>query len=134
MNGWQIALLVCGLLTIDFVIIGAVASACAATLGPLVTAFPPVEPASDAVRRKFQSFRFDLFNFGGCVHVAADSAHLHLRPARLARWFGLRDMSIPWSAVQLRKVSGKSAVAEIGKSTVRGPAWCLSLAAPGEQT
>jgi hypothetical protein len=130
MNWWQIALLVGFILAIDLAILGAVFSACASTLKPLRDAFPPVEPAPDAVRKRFQSFGFNLVNLGGCVHVAADDLWLHLRPARVARWVGMRDMSIPWAAITLERVRGKWAVAKVGGVSVRGPAWCLALAGP----
>lgn len=136
MNWWQIALLVGVLVAVDLAVVGAVFSMCAAALRPLREAFPPVEPLPSAVHRRFQSFGFDLMNFGMCVHVAADERWLHLRPARIARWAGLRDMSIPWEAITLEKVRGKSAVAKVRSTRVRGPAWCLSLAgqAPAERS
>lgn len=133
MNGWQIALLVGFILSIDLVILGAIFSACAGALRPLSEEFVPVEPAPDAVRKRFQSFGFNLVNLGGCVHVAVDERWLHLRPARVARWFGMRDMSIPWEAIELERVRGKSAVAQVRGTSVRGPAWCLSLAGPVEK-
>jgi len=132
MTVWQGLLLAAGIAAIDLMVLGAVAAMCAAAVAPLARAYPPVEPSREAVVRRFQSFKFDLLSYGGCVHVAADEAHLHLRPARIARWFGLRPMSIPWAAVTLERVKGKGAVARIGKTVVRGPAWCLSLAGPVE--
>lgn len=134
MSAWQIFLLVAVVISIDLAIVGTVLTMCAAALRPLHTAFPPVEPAPDAVRRRFQSFGFDMMNFGGCVHVAVDERHLHLRPALLARWFGLRDMSVPWGSIALEKVKGKSAVARVGKTRLRGPAWCLTLAGPAPES
>lgn len=130
MNWWQITLLVSALVAVDLAVVGAIFSMCGAALRPLREAFPPVEPLPSAVRRRYQSFGFDLMNFGMCVHVAADERWLHLRPARFARWAGLRDMSIPWEAITLRKVKGGTAVAEVRGTRVRGPAWCLRLAGP----
>jgi hypothetical protein len=99
----------------------------------LATPFPPCPPGPDAVRRSFQSFGFDIFNYGGCVHVAADAAHLHLLPAALLRAFGLRAISIPWDRITIRKRGRHWCTADIAGVSVKGPAWCLSLAQPAPQ-
>ena len=130
MSGWQIAMLVAVILVVDLAVIGAVFSMCGASLKPLVDAFPPVTPAVDAVRRKRQSFRFDSVKFGGCIHVAADAHDLHLQPVWLARRFGMKDISVPWSAFGPVRVNGKWAEAQLRSVSVRGPAWCMSLASP----
>ncbi len=62
---------------------------------PMERNWPAIEPAPDAVRRNFQSFRFGASNFGGCIHVAADESHLHLIPARFLQWFGIGPISVP---------------------------------------
>jgi hypothetical protein len=133
-TGWQIALIVGLFVAIDLAVIGTVFSMVGATLRPLVSAFPPVPPAPDAVRRRFQSFRFDMLNFGGCIHVAADERCLHLFPSWLARRFGMRDMSVPWSELQRTGGKGKWVEVKLRGVTIRGPAWCMNLAAPAENT
>ncbi|HYD00223.1 MAG TPA: hypothetical protein VEB22_03275 [Phycisphaerales bacterium] len=134
MSGWTIGLMVAAMLAVELVVMGAIISFCTQVVRPLAAAYPAVEPAADAVRRRFQSFSFDFVSFGRCVHVAVDARYLHLRPASLARWLGMRDMSVPWGAIAVKKMRRRSAVASLGKTTVRGPAWCLSLAAPAQKT
>lgn len=108
----------------------------AASLGPMAAAFPPREHLPDAVTRRFQSFSFGIVNFGGCVIATADSAHLHLSSHTLARVFGMKPMSVPWDALTLRPARPSSrflvatARAGAGSWTIRGPRWCLELAAP----
>ncbi|MBX3402656.1 MAG: hypothetical protein KF699_04500 [Phycisphaeraceae bacterium] len=96
----------------------------------LAAAFPPREPAADAVRRSFQSFAIDSINMGWSVHVAADDYGLHLRPALLMRLFGGQALSIPWTAIALHGRRGrwfsKSRIA--GRWQLMGPSWCLRLA------
>jgi hypothetical protein len=90
----------------------------------------PVAP--DAVTGSFQTFRVGLANLGGCVHVAADEACLHLTPVRPLRWLGARAASIPWDAIRISKRSrnGRWITAHVGRTTLQGPAWCLGLAEP----
>lgn len=92
-------------------------------------AFPAREPAPGAVRRGFQSFSVGLVNLGLCVHVAVDEEFLHLSPALLARGLGLRAVSIPWSAIEMKGTFPiRQRRATIHGVTVFGPAWCLDLA------
>ena len=92
------------------------------------------EPVGDgAVRRRYQSFSFGVFNFGCSVHVAADERYLHLTPAGFMRWAGPRPVSIPWEEVRLAEKQPRRASlarAKIGKTTVVGPRWALELAGP----
>ena len=100
---------------------------------PMTIQYPAGDPAPDAVRRNFQSFRFGIMNLGFSVHVAVDEDHLHLMPARILRWCGAGPISIPWSAIQPGKpvMGGKWMTASIDEKAVAGPAWCLALAGPG---
>jgi len=96
-------------------------------------AHPGVEPAPDAVRRDFQSFKMGLVNLGLSVHVAVDESHLHLFPAAIIRWAGAGPISAEWSAVEdigASWLKGWHRV-RIEGVLVNGPAWCLRLA--GEQ-
>jgi len=106
MTGGQIALLVGLILLIDSVVVGSIFYAVSQTMRDLSSKFPPMEPLPDSVRRRFQSFKIGLINLGWCVHVAVDERYLHLTPTRLARWFGVRAMSVPWEAIE---VVGKAA-------------------------
>jgi hypothetical protein len=98
--------------------------------GTLAEKFPPQPVAPDAVRRDFQSFSFDFYNFGKCVHAAADSGHLHLLPAAFLRWLGCGPMSIPWDRIELRSRRRSTAKAAVAGIAIKGPAWCLGLADP----
>src|SRR5213078_495240 len=92
------------------------------------------EPVGEgAVRRRYQSFSFGIFNFGWSVHVAADERYLHLTPAGFMRWAGAKPVSIPWDEVRLAEKQPRRrslARAKIGKTTVVGPRWALELAGP----
>lgn len=97
----------------------------------LARGHPPVEPAPEAVRRSFQTFRVGIVNLGLSVHVAADASHLHLYPSRMARWVGMVPMSIPWEEIRVKASSGLTGTwAMIGKQHVQGPRWCMALARP----
>ncbi|MBL8991326.1 MAG: hypothetical protein JNJ48_07075 [Phycisphaerae bacterium] len=121
-------------LVVDFIIVGAVLTLAAGPVKKLAARFPPVPPAPDAVGRRFQSFRIGIMNLGFCIHAAADEKHMHLSPARLARIFGVRPMSIPWSAVRLTgKRSTGALEAKVEGTSVYGPEWLMSLAGqPGQ--
>lgn len=86
----------------------------------------PVRP--DAVRREFQSFKFGTYKFGHCVHVAVDEEYLHLLPAAVLRWAGIRAVSIPWGRIALEREGANRVKVRIGKTHVTGPAWCLGMA------
>lgn len=96
--------------------------------------FPPAPVAPDAVRREFQSFGFNLMNLGLCVHVAADSTHLHLLPSAFLRWCRCGPISIPWEALEVRRRGRRFHTVRAGGVTIKGPAWCLSLADPASPT
>ena len=103
---------------------------------PMSRLFPPQPARPDEVAREFQSFRIDFFSFGYSMHVAVDEQFLHLRPAALARLFGMTPLSIPWPSITLRPGRAKSKfmradVRADGKSwSMLGPRWCLELATP----
>ncbi|UCD75130.1 MAG: hypothetical protein JSV91_15265 [Phycisphaerales bacterium] len=98
--------------------------------GPWMLQYPPREPTPDAVKRKFQSFRFGIMSFGGCVHVAVDEGHLHLRPILPLRWFGAGPISVPWSSIRpgRKRRPGRWLNVKIDGKAVTGPSWCLELA------
>ena len=99
--------------------------------GDVAGKHPPVEPAPDAVRRRFQSFQCGLLSMGWCVHVATDESYLHLTPALLMRIFGTKPTSIPWEAIDRVTGKGRYRTARIGRTEIKGPAWCLALAEHG---
>ncbi len=97
---------------------------------PMVAAHPPVEPAEDAVRRRFQSFGLGIVNMGFSIHVAADEKFLHLTPILPLRFFGAVPCSIPWSALEpIRRGTRpvRSARLRPGRYTLTGPRWCMEL-------
>ncbi len=95
---------------------------------PLMEQYPPVEPGDEAVTRTFQSFRFGIVNMGLSVHVTVDDNALHLRPAKIIRWAGAREVSIPWGEIELVKVGKRQSTVTIAGATINGPTWCLSIA------
>lgn len=116
-------------LTVDLIVVGAVLTLAAAPVKKLAARFPPVPPAPDAVARRFQSFRIGIMNLGFCIHAAADEKHMHLSPARLARIFGMRPLSIPWTAIHLTgKRSMGTLEARVEGTSMYGPEWLMSLA------
>jgi hypothetical protein len=117
-------------LAVDVVVFLAVRQWVKTTFTELAAAFPPVEPRSDAVRKRYQSISIDSLNFGWSFVVAVDEGHAHFLPMGLARLVGARTFSMPWSAMSL---SGKRRgrwfqKARIGKWDLTGPAWALKLA------
>lgn len=97
---------------------------------PLAERFPHRNPAQDAVRKDFQSLSVGLFNLGWMIHVIVDDEYLHLEPSAICRWIGLKSTSVPWDEVRpvRRSATGWWATVRIGNTTMRGPAWCFSLA------
>jgi hypothetical protein len=142
MNGWQIAIMVAVFLAVDLVVIGAIMQIARTTLSDLTAKFPPVAPLPGAVRKEFQSFRFDLIGLGGCIHVTVDEKHLHLQPAWLPRvLMRMKPVSIPWSAITLMPETSQSrrftwkhraryVAFRVGAMQGVGPGWALGLAAP----
>ena len=100
------------------------------TWNRIADAHPAVEPAPDAVRRRFQSFKMNLLNLGLSGHVAVDDRCFHLAPAAVIRWAGARPMSVPWEAIEVigRGWTRRSVRTRINGIVVWGPAWCLGLA------
>jgi len=121
-----LALVACETFLIAFVLKATIGR----TFLTLAEKYPHVEPGPDAVERKFQSFKFGVINAGLSVHVAVDSNYLHLRPARVLRWVGAREVSVPWDAIDLGAKRGRSRRAAIGSMKMIGPAWALDLAEP----
>ncbi len=132
MTPLQITLLVAGMLTMDTVIVGALlAGLKSGTWDPLTKKFPPRPVVEPSERRDFQSFAFDMFNLGFCIHVTIDEHCLHLHPAAILRWTGATPMSIPWDAIELKDKPDRKwgLKARVHKTTVKGPTWCMKLAA-----
>ncbi|MCC5787403.1 MAG: hypothetical protein JJU33_11965 [Phycisphaerales bacterium] len=95
---------------------------------PIAEAHPPVEPAPDAVVKRWQSFSAGMLNLGWSVDVAVDERHLHLRPSPLGRVIRLRPASVPWEAVEFVREGWLSAKVKIAGRELRGPKWCLTMA------
>lgn len=126
----HIWLIVSIFLAVDAVVLWAVRMWVKSMFAELAAAFPPREPATDAVCRSFQSFSIDSINMGWSVHVAADDYGLHLRPALLMRLVAARPLSIPWKALELYGRRGRwFSKAKIGgRWQMMGPSWALKLA------
>ncbi len=116
----------------DLVVVTTLIRSFIAPLRELARQFPPQPPSADAVRRRFQSFHFGLFNAGWGIHVAADERFLHLSPAWIERVFRMRPLSIPWSSIQLVRRGTRTTSVRLESPSeqmvVKGPTWCLELA------
>ncbi|HRQ73665.1 MAG TPA: hypothetical protein PLU35_11615 [Phycisphaerales bacterium] len=132
MPGHVVLIVVLVIVAVDLILVPLILRAfVASSWGPISARYPAVAPLPDAVRRNFQSFKVGMANFGFSVHVAADSAHLHLMPTLLMRWSGMKPASVPWEAVRAEGRPGRmyAKVRIDGQSqVVTGPAWALSLA------
>ncbi|HEX2838012.1 MAG TPA: hypothetical protein VHN77_07795 [Phycisphaerales bacterium] len=130
MTGWQVALLVAGLMSIDLIVVGAIMHyAVQVVFEPLTRTYPPRPPADTAHRREFQSIDRDRMNFGWCVHIAADDTHLHMFPAWLPRICKAQPSSIPWDAIAITKRgrwTWRIAIKDAGEYGV--PRWIGELA------
>ncbi len=127
----QIMLIVAIILALDALIVWALLRALRVMAwGPMQASHPPREVVEPSVARNFQSFSFDWFNMGWCVHVVVDEQCLHLRPSAFLRLIGCGPMSIPWEAIELKSKPGRWPFmrAKVGKVEVQGPKWCMRLA------
>jgi hypothetical protein len=104
-----------------------------AAWNPMANHYPAVEPAPDAVRKNFQSFKLGMISMGMSIHVAVDDQYLHMFPAKLLRWCGAKTISVPWNEIELVKPGKKWVRVKIGSQDVYGPAWCLGLASPADE-
>lgn len=135
MTGWQVALVISLFLTVDAVVVWALLRGAAAGWNRLAQAHPPVAAAEPSETRRFQSFALGIFNLGYCIHVTADPDRLHLTPVRPLRLLGMRPMSLPWNALELRPPGWRKSwrTARVRPSAgsgldLHGPAWCMGLA------
>jgi hypothetical protein len=128
-----IAIIVAIILATDAVVVFAIIRSITEPLRTLARQFPPTTPAPDAVRRGFQSFSFGLVNAGWSMHVAVDEQSLHLSPNRIMRLFGIPPLSIPWTHIRVIKRGRWYTTVRLEgdreRLEVKGPNWCLSLAA-----
>ncbi|MEO1585467.1 MAG: hypothetical protein AAFR96_12970 [Planctomycetota bacterium] len=131
MTGGQTALVICLVLTVDAVLITVLLRALAGKWNKLAGDHPPTEPSEPSETRRFQSFALGIFNLGFCIHVTVDEDRLHLTPVRPLRAAGMRAMSLPWEAVELRPPGRRKSwrAMRVGPGVdLHGPAWCLGLA------
>lgn len=119
---------------VDAVVIGALIAWMASTLREIPARFPYRPPLPGSVRREFQSFRIDLVNVGWGYHIEVDEVCLHLFPARFERWLGVAPASIPWGDITLVSSGRFGCTVKVRSWTIRGPAWCLELAAQRDAT
>lgn len=126
MTGLWLALLILAItLPLDVLVVRALMRG---SIGPLESRYPAREPAVDGVTRSFESIRLGIVNMGGSVHLTVDEWGLHIRPARMLRWFGVRGASVPWEAMRVRRRSGRTTSVKIdGVGELRGPSWALEM-------
>ena len=116
---------------VDLMIAGLVVRAIVGgVFSALADKHPAVDPAADAISKRFQSFSSGLANLGYSVHVAVDDQYLHLTPVKPIRALGARAASIPWSAVRPvgDKPGKKWSTVKVGMTQLKGPTWALGLA------
>jgi hypothetical protein len=120
------------ILVIDLVVMTVLVRAIVSTnWEPIVKKYPAVEPLPDGRRWNFRSFQAGgMLNMGWSVHVVSDVDFLHLRPAKLLRWMGMRPASVPWDEVEVRARKRRTLTVRIAGIDLRGPAECLT--APAE--
>ncbi len=120
------------ILVIDLVVMSVLVRAIVSTnWEPIVQRYPAVEPLPGSRRWNFRSFQAGgMLNMGWSVHVMSDADFLHLRPAKLLRWMGMRGASVPWDEVEVRERKRRTLSVRIAGIDLKGPAECLT--APAE--
>lgn len=132
MNGWAILGII---IAVDAVLIPSLLyGMISGYWQPIYKKHPATEPLPGAVARNFQSIRIELFNLGYCVHLTIDEQHLHIAPAWLLRVVGARTISLPWEAMQIKKLGKRWGTVKIGSTQITGPAWAFELAKTGAQS
>lgn len=98
---------------------------------PILSPYPPREPANDCISRRYQSFSLGTISMGGSVHASVDDDYLHLVPLTIWRTLGAQSASIPWSdLVPVGRSGCKAKVGGPTGTTLQGPAWCMNLIDP----
>lgn len=134
MSGVQIALLVALVLAVDAVVVWVIVRGAVGGWNKLAAEHAPTVPIEPSETRRFQSFALGLINLGFCIHVTADPERLHLTPVLPMRVLGLRPLSLPWSAIELKPAGRRKRwrTARLGPGLdLHGPAWALGLAERG---
>ncbi len=135
MTGGQVAILIGLFLAVDAVVIWCILRGAAGGWNRLADLHPPTEPIEPSETRRFQSFALGLLNLGFSIHVTADPERLHLTPIAPMRLAGMRPMSLPWDALELKPAGRRNGwrTARVGVGLdLHGPAWCLGLADRGD--
>ena len=131
MSGPQLAVVISLNVLVDAVVVWVVIRCAGGNWNRLADAHPPVPVLEPAESRRYQSFRLGLFNLGFSVHVTADTERLHLTPMMPLRLIGMRAMSLPWEAIELKPhgLRKRWRTARVGGGLdLHGPAWGLGLA------
>lgn len=123
-----VVLLVFVFLITDIVVVGAVMQMAGQSLRKLCAAYPPLPRKANAVERRFQSFKVGVVSLGFSVHAAVDENALHLTPTTVARWIGMKPMSLPWGAFEKVKPVIGGVRASVAGVEIVGPKWCMELA------
>ncbi|CAN5797557.1 hypothetical protein BH11PLA1_BH11PLA1_13200 [soil metagenome] len=112
----------------DVFIVWAIFSGLRSTMRDFAAQFPPRIPAADAVVRRRQSLRVNIYKLGSAFTLAVDAEYLHLVPSRFGGFFGAVPLSIPWGAIAVQGVGRRSTTAKVGRSTIAGPKWVFEPA------
>lgn len=128
MTGWQVALLVVGIVIVDTVVISAlIRSLIGGTWNKMAEKHPFTEPPPEAIRKNFQSLKVGLLNMGWSVHLAVDADHLHLMPAKFFRVMRARPISLPWDALVLKSKRKRYSDIKVGMTIITVPTWCVEM-------
>ena len=114
----------------DSIIVWAVISSATSMIRSLTHSFPAMPVSEPCVRQEFSSLRMGLTKFDNSVHITIDRDYLHVEPAAILRWMGVKAMSVKRSEIMIpdgkpRGVIGKALEVQIRKSRVWLPAWCI---------
>jgi len=123
MKWWMIAIPI--MIMVDMIIVGAIIGQMRECWSRLTMLAPRVDPARDAVTRRFQSFSMGIINIGYGVHVTVDVDHLHLTPTKFMRWLGITSASIPWEQIEVLRPGARTTEVRINGQILKGPSWCF---------
>ena len=119
MSTSQVIVFVAAIVLIDGILVFAIRAWMKGLFEELARAYPPRPIRAGARRKRYQSIGVNSTNFGGCIELATDDEHVHVRPMGLARLFGARDLSLPRAPfAEAPRAFGGARKAKLGKWTI----------------
>ncbi len=115
----QVIALVAAIVLIDGIVLFGIRAWMKGLFEELARAYPPRPIRAGAQRKRYQSIGVNSTNFGGCIEIATDDEHVHIRPMGLARLFGALDLSLPRAPfAEAPPAFGGARKAKLGKWTI----------------